>query len=326
MEGLKLGVPNATPVIGTRYVPWYRKKIVLLLASVATVAALGAIGDVYLKTRSYLYIDNAQVDGSKMTVACRHAGKVAKLFAAEGSKVTKGELLVILGDSELVAQKVQAAASVACSEQNVKLCVSALDKTEGDFRRAEMQFKSGSIPAEQYEHSKQQREAAVIQKALAFSQVASARAQVNGIETQMKTVELYAPDDGVVAKRWVSEGDEVQAGSPVYTIFNLRNVSVLANVEETRFRNVHLGQNAVVSVDAYPGRDFTGKVVNVGPCAAAVFSQAPSTNSTGEFTKLTQYIPVRIVVDGLGGNELTSGTPLMPGMSVEVRLKVGDRL
>ena len=309
-----------------RYVPWYRTKIFLLIAGAAAVACLAGLGGLYLSSTKYLYIDDAMILCEKITVSSRQTCKVSKLLVGEGVVVKKGQLLVLLDESEISAQKTQAETAMLLAEENMKLCATGVGKAQGDLRRAQIQFKSGYIPTEQYEHAENQRDVAEIQKSIAAAQAASARAQCNIIKTQMDEYSIYATDDGVVAKKWVSVGDVILPGQQLYTMYNLHTISVATNVEETKYTSIRLGQKALVTVDAYPNKTWTGEVVSTGPCAASQFAPVQSTSSSGEFTKITQYLPVRIVLDSMANNDMSSPTPLLPGMSVEVRLKGADQL
>ncbi len=308
------------------YVPWYRTKIFVFLAGAAAVACLAGLGRLYLSSTEYLYIDDAMILGDKISVSSRQTGKVSKLFVEEGSVVKKGQLLVLLDESEISAQKTQAEAALLLAEENMKLFNSGVGKAQNDLGRAQIQFKSGYIPTEQYEHAQNQRDVADIQKSIGAAQAASARAQFNIVKTQMNEYSIYATDDGVVAKKWVSEGDVIMPGQALYTMYNLHTISVAANVEETKYTSIRLGQKALVTVDAYPKKTWTGKVVSSGPCAASQFVPVQSTSASGEFTKITQYLPVRIMLDSMANNDMAAPMPLLPGMSVEVRLKGADQL
>jgi membrane fusion protein (multidrug efflux system) len=287
---------------------------------------MAGLGSVYVSSTKYLYIDDAMILGDKISVSSRQTGKVAQLLVEEGCVVKKGQLLVSLDESEISAQKAQAETAMLLAEENMKLFNTGVGKAQNDLGRAQLQFKSGYIPTEQFEHAQNQRDVAGIQKSIAAAQAASARAQFNIVKTQMDEHSIYATDDGVVAKKWVSEGDVIMPGQPLYTVYNLHTISVAANVEETKFTSIRLGQKALVTVDAYPNKTWTGKVVSSGPCAASQFVPVQSTSASGEFTKITQYVPVRIVLDSTANNDMTAPMPLLPGMSVEVRLKGVDQL
>ena len=111
-------------------------------------------------------------------------------------------------------------------------------------------------------------------------------------------------------------GGTVAAGQPIYALVDPAQVWVKANIEESSAWRVDVGQTVDVHVDAL-NRDFWGRVDAITPASAATFSLLPSSNASGNFTKVTQYVPVKIVVD-------TGGTVLPLGTSVEVRIQVRE--
>jgi len=306
------------------YVPWYRTKYVLILSGAAGLLLAAAAIGAYVRSQSYVYTDNARVDGAKISIGPKYSGKIEKLYVAAGAIVHKGDPLVQMDVQELSAQEKQAQADALCADGKVKLSAINLEKAQGDFKRTELQFKNGLIPAEQYDHAEHDLAALAMQRDIAAAQLASAKAHLDVIQAQVGTALIRATDDGVIARKWYSVGDVVQAGQTIFTLYDLRDVRIVANVEEADFRYVRVGQKAVISLDAYPGRSFKGTVTSVGPNTAAEFSQGQANSATGEFTKLTQYIPVRIALDDAKGNMITAAAPLLPGMSAEARLKVGE--
>jgi RND family efflux transporter MFP subunit len=307
------------------YVPYYRRKYVLLVSALIAVGILSVAIGSYLRSRKYLYTDDAIVDGQKISISSECPGRIKKLTESEGSTVKKDELLVELDDSEINAEKTKAESTLLSSEENEKLCASNLEKANITFGRTKALYKSGAIPLVQYEQSEKELNGIKTQKSLADLQVVSARAQLKVADTQRRFTKIYSPDDGVIAKKWMSEGDVVQPGQVLYTVYNLQTVSVLANVDEDDFKNVRIGQAAFVTIDAYPGHKCEGKVISIFPCTASQLNTAQpnnTTNATGDFTKLTQYVPIRILLDGISNNDLDH-FPILPGMSVEVRVMVG---
>jgi membrane fusion protein (multidrug efflux system) len=121
---------------------------------------------------------------------------------------------------------------------------------------------------------------------------------------------------GVVSRRWVLKGDVVQPGQAIYTLYNLDSVWVTANLEETKLGRIAPGDAVTVQVDAYPGRDFPGHVAQIGTNTAAQFSLIPPNNASGNFTKVTQRVPVRIALDRAAGDNAR----LLPGMSASIRV------
>ncbi|HBE78958.1 MAG TPA: hypothetical protein DDW65_14445 [Firmicutes bacterium] len=301
--------------------PWYRKKFLLLSILVGTIALLFIIINLCFTSGHYLYIDNAMVDGEKISISSKYPGKIAKMFVSEGSFVDKGQLLVQMDDDELLAQKRQAESNILYNEENVKLCTLNLDKATDDFNRTQNIYQMGVLPKAEYEQAKITLDANKTQKKMANAQTDSAKAQLSIIENQMKTSKIYAPGDGVVAKKYSSEGDVIQSSQVIYTIYNLRNVYVVANVDETQFRDVHLGQKALITIDAYPGCKFRGSVVSVTPCTVAQFTSSPTNNNTSDFTKVSQVISLKIRLDDISNNDIKGHSPILPGMYVEVKLK-----
>jgi len=134
----------------------------------------------------------------------------------------------------------------------------------------------------------------------------------NGFVQPLMTVK--APADGTVAVDHGVRGGYVTAGTPLATAYNLNDVFVTARVQETDVNDVRPGQAADISVDAYPGTRLTGHVEQVEDAAAGVFSLLPQNNSSGNFQKVTQVIPVRIQLDD------QKGLALVPGMSCTVKI------
>ena len=118
------------------------------------------------------------------------------------------------------------------------------------------------------------------------------------IETQLKNAKLYSPISGIVAKRWLLPGDIVQPGQSVFTVTNNDKLWVAVYLEETKVAGVYVGQPSNFSIDAFPGVEFTGKVYSIGSNTASQFSLIPPNNASGNFTKVTQRVPLKISIDG----------------------------
>lgn len=127
---------------------------------------------------------------------------------------------------------------------------------------------------------------------------------------------VEAPLAGYVAAVWTYPGAMVGPGSPIVTLFDDSNVWVTANIDENDIANIRPGQEAEVNVDSLGGKTLKGKVQGIVPATASSFSLLPSSNTSANFTKVSQVVPVRISLDNTGG--LT----LIPGGSVEVKIKV----
>src|SRR5580692_458948 len=123
---------------------------------------------------------------------------------------------------------------------------------------------------------------------------------------------IVAPVDGMVGQRQVRPGQYVSTGTQVIALIPLPNVWVIANYKETQMTRVRVGQPARVTVDAFPDAVLHGHVDSWSPASGAEFSLLPPDNATGNFTKVVQRIPVKIVLD----RDSSLGDLLRPGMSV----------
>lgn len=138
-----------------------------------------------------------------------------------------------------------------------------------------------------------------------------ATAELEAARLKLAHTTVTSPIDGVVAKKIAHIGEVITAGQPVAVIVDLNNIWVEANLEETQVKHVRLGQSVDLKVDAYPNTRFTGKVINIGAATASEFALIPENRSAGNFTKVTQRIPIRIEV-------VDPAEQLRPGMMVMV--------
>jgi membrane fusion protein (multidrug efflux system) len=109
---------------------------------------------------------------------------------------------------------------------------------------------------------------------------------------------VKAPQRGVVSRKSVEVGQVMQPGQPLMALIPLENVWITANFKETQLKNMRPGQKATVKVDAYGGRTFDGHVDSIAPATGARFSLLPPENATGNYVKVVQRVPVKIVLDG----------------------------
>ena len=150
----------------------------------------------------------------------------------------------------------------------------------------------------------------------ADAHVLQQRAAVQQAELNVQYTTLKAPMKGIVSKKSVEVGQVVQPGQPLMTIIPLEDVWVTANFKETQLKNVRPGQQAVIDVDAYGGREFKAHVESLAAATGSRFSLLPPENATGNFVKVVQRVPVRIAIDEKQDAEQL----LRPGMSVTAKV------
>jgi membrane fusion protein, multidrug efflux system len=149
------------------------------------------------------------------------------------------------------------------------------------------------------------------------AKVEQQRALLDQAELNLQYTTLVAPVSGVIGKKAVEVGNNVSAGQQLMAIVPLDDIWITANFKETQLRNMRVGQPVKIVVDAYD-REYTGKVLRLAGASGAKFSLLPPENATGNYVKVVQRIPVRIVLDP-GQNE---DHLLRPGMSVTPTVEV----
>ncbi len=146
--------------------------------------------------------------------------------------------------------------------------------------------------------------------------VEQAEANLDAARLQLSYCTITAPSAGVISKKNVQKGQVVAIGQPLMAIANNQKIWVVANFKETQVENMKVGQPVEVDVDAYSDKTFKGKVESFSQATGSKFSLLPADNATGNFVKVTQRIPVKIVMTD-NNNEY----PLRAGMSVSVTVK-----
>jgi membrane fusion protein, multidrug efflux system len=324
-----------------------RLKVYIPLALVVVIVLAGC-WYWYKDYTSYITTDDAHVDADNVSIGSKILGRISAVYADEGENVKKDMLLAVLDSSDLVAQRNQAKALRAqalanlsqtevkynSDQKGIRVLEINLERAADDLDRAQKQSEGGVITSEQYSHIKKayetaeaQLDAAKTQLLVSRSMISSAKAaaetseaQVRVIDTQLRNTSLYSPDEGVISKRWLLPGDVVQPGQSVFTLTKSNQLWVVAFLEETKMYEIHNGQPVKFTIDAFPGVKFEGKVFLVGSTTASVFSLIPANNASGNFTKVTQRIPVRISIDKADSNKDVSSYNILSGMSSVVKI------
>ena len=152
------------------------------------------------------------------------------------------------------------------------------------------------------------------QQSLARAQLDRAQALRHQAELNVSYAAIRAPIDGTVGARSIRVGQYVQAGTQLMELVPLARTYVVANFKETQLARMHDGQTARIAIDAYPQNDLRARVASLAPASGMEFSLLPPDNATGNFTKIVQRIPVKLVLD----NDGSLVGRLRPGMSVQV--------
>ncbi|SAI33095.1 secretion protein [Bordetella ansorpii] len=153
----------------------------------------------------------------------------------------------------------------------------------------------------------------------ARARLAVAQAQRTLAQRDLEHTRVRAAGDGVVGQRSVRVGQYVEAGMPLLAVVPLREVYVVANFKETQLASMRAGEPVELDVDAFPDHALTGRVYGIAPGSGAQFALLPPDNATGNFTKIVQRVPVKIVLDAL-----PEAVTLRPGMSVVAHVDTSE--
>ena len=227
---------------------------------------------------------------------------------------------VLVAKNDVSRQQYDSAAAAADStraaqeaaEAGIAEVLRSIDAAVGRVQQAQARIKEARA-------GQQATQTAPEQMAISRANAQAAQARVKLAETALEQAELNlsytqikAPIDGFVSQRKAEMGQMAQAGQSLLAIVPLHNIWVTANYKENQLLDIQPGQKAVITVDAYGGRKYKGRVDSIAAATGARFSLLPPDNATGNYVKVVQRIPVKIVIE----DEIDMEYPLRPGLSV----------
>lgn len=297
--------------------------------------------------------DDAYVAGDVIAITARDPGTVLAIHADNTQTVRAGQPLIDLDAATADVGLASAAADLARAVRSTRSNFSALDETgaavtqaaaqlaeaRGDLQRRQGAAAQGAVSGEELSHAQDQVRVAVANLALARSRQAQSRNTVQGttVDTNpavLAAIAAYrraaitvghmhvtAPIAGVVAQRTVQIGQQVAAGTPLMAVVPLDRLWVDANFRETQLKDLRIGQRATITADMYGGDTvYHGRVVGLGAGSGNAFALLPAQNASGNWIKITQRVPVRIMLDP---RELRAD-PLRVGLSVAATVDTAD--
>ena len=289
--------------------------------------------------------DDARVKNNIVNFSTKVPGQVEEILAKEGDHVEAGQIIAKIDSASLQIQVEQAQANlasaqaklaslqagnrpqqVAQSHASVEQAAASLDNARRSYERTASLYEDGAMSAQQRDLAQTALKVAQAQydaaaeglslvnegateqdRQFADAQVAQATASLKNAQLQLNNSVIKAPISGTVAKASLDPGEMVSVGQTLFSITNPADAWVEVNIEETDIGKVQIGQRADFKVDAYPGKSFKGEVVEVGAATESQFALLPSDNASGNFTKVTQRITVKVRVIDNGNAELKAG-------------------
>ncbi len=290
------------------------------IASTAAASNLTTAQGGLAQARSAVVAAEREVDAARARIAALQARE--REAQANATRATRDveRLAGLLAKDEVAQQQYDAAVAAAAAGR------AAVDSARAQVREAEAGVPVAESRLAQARTGEQQATAAVrsartvpdqvtairARATSAQARVDQARATLAQAELNLQYTTITAATDGIIAKKSVNPGQVIQPGQPLFAIVRVDDVWVTANFKETQLANMRPGQRVTLDVDAYGGREFSGTVDSIAAATGARFSLLPPENATGNFVKVVQRIPVKIVLDA--GQD--GGAVLRPGMSV----------
>src|SRR5882757_3825518 len=283
----------------------FRRPGVIVAIAVLAIVGIGYGAFAMFHSFTHESTDDAFIDVHFVSVAPKIAGRVAVVHVDDNQLVKKGDVLVEIDPRDFQVALAQAKATLA-KDKATQVQANVNEK------RAQDLFTKKVI-------STQERDTNVATSDSSKAAVAADQAAVEQAELNLGYTKVVAPIDGYVTKEAVATGDYVQVGQAFMSLVPPR-VWVIANFKETQLRNMQPGQPVNISVDAYPSLKLRGRVNSIQAGSGAAFSMLPPENATGNYVKVVQRVPVKIVLDDQQQVQRLLG----PGMSVVPTVTVSD--
>jgi len=345
-------LPAATPATPN---PWPRR-IILAAGLLVATAAAGAY--YISEIAPYESTDDAFIDGHVMSIAPQVAGQVVSLSVNDNQAVKQGDVLFQIDPRGFQLKLEQARADLAAAhsrldqakaqfavdqakdaQEQASVTAAAADasRAQTDLQRY-LAVESRAVARSQIDLAQDQASTTAAQVAVAKNRALAADAQISLSQADIKTAEanveraealanqaaldlsytkVTAPQDGFITHRSVEIGNYLQPGQASLAIVPPQ-IWIVANFKETQLAQMHPGQPVEITVDAYPQHKFHGHVDSIQAGSGARFSLLPSENATGNYVKVVQRVPVKIVMD----DPLDPAHPLGPGMSIVPSVRV----
>ena len=275
----------------------FRRPSVIVVAAALAVVGIGYGAVTMCHSFTHESTDDAFIDVHFVSVAPKIAGRVAVVHVDDNQLVKKGNVLVEIDPRDFQVALAQAKANLAKDK-------ATLVQARTNEKRAQDLFAKKVI-------STQERDTNVATSDSSKASVEADEAAVEQAELNLSYTNITAPIDGYVTKNAVAIGDYLQVGQALMSLVPPR-VWVIANFKETQLRNMQPGQPVDISVDAYPSLKLRGRVDSIQAGSGAAFSLLPPENATGNYVKVVQRVPVKIVLDERQELQRVLG----PGMSV----------
>jgi membrane fusion protein (multidrug efflux system) len=322
----------------------------LWLGLAIAVLALAGGGYAVHVVRGREATDDAFVEGAIVRVSAQEPGRVAEVLVGEHQQVEEGQVLVRLDRREYEVRLEAARAQLAAARNRVAEAEASSAAADAEGKAAQVELwregrelerlrtlrREGAVSQSDLDAAQAARDAAAARvRALGLkaeaaravlgneAPVREAEAALHDAELALSYTEVKAPFAGTVGRKNVEPGAVVAAGQPLLALIGRQEFWVMANFKETQIRRMRVGDPAEVRIDALPDVVWRGHVDSFSPATGAKYALIAPEPAAGNFTKVVQRVPVKIVLDGLAegdGSFAQQQARLAAGLSAEVKV------
>jgi membrane fusion protein (multidrug efflux system) len=346
---------GASPVETIETKPSWRSRL-REIARVGSLVLLGVavlIGLViYLLAGRYESTDNAYVQANKSYISAQVSGRAVEIMARTNQKVKAGDVLFRLDDAPYRIALAKAEADVdsmrndigslhaSVGEKNAAVgsARANLSFAQKEFDRQKELVARGVVSKVKFDQAEHDLSVARQKLAEAQQDLAATSAKLGRDSAEenpgmrhaiavrdqarldLEHTVVRAPEDAIVASVDVQLGEQVMPEKPVVSLVSRDSLWITANFKETQLTHVHPGQEATITVDIYPGREWHATVGSLSPATGAEFSLIPPQNASGNWVKVVQRLPIRLYLQDYKGD-----VPLPTGLSAQVKVDTGHR-
>jgi membrane fusion protein (multidrug efflux system) len=297
-------------------------KRTLIIGGACAGLVLMAVFLYWLHARNFVSTDDAYTTTHVHEISARVAGTVQSVDVDDNQLVKAGQKLVGLDQRDFKVAVEQARATLFQRRATVAQARANLDHAQADYDRFTKLSHEKVVSKQDLDNATAALRTGKGAMDAATADLAAAEAALHNAELQLSYTTVIAPADGVIGKKTVETGERIQPGQALMAVVE-RNVWVLGNFKETQLARMRVGQHVDVKIDAIPDHIFSAHVDSLQPGTGATFALLPPDNATGNFTKIVQRVPVKIVFDDVGKYR----TRVVPGLSCEpkIDLRTGAR-
>lgn len=302
------------------------------------VVVIAVVAVFIINASKYQTTEDAFIETHTVNVSPKVSGQVVEVFVDDNQHVNEGDLVAQIDDLDYKVKLAEVSARydmVLSKQKNAKAALSAVDSeinlAKINLDRYTKLYKAGAASKQELDVAQTKYDAVSANltqasenilskgnKSVADAELKQLAALKKQAELNLAYTKIYAAQSGSVTRKNVEKGSYVQVGQPLFAIVP-DEVWVVANFKENQLTNMKVGQEVELKIDAYPNKEFKGKIDSIQKSSGSKASLFPPENAVGSFVKIVQRIPVKIVfTEKIDLNEYN----IVPGMSVEPRVRV----